>query len=492
MAKGVQLYQHPRYKQMQPKWRLYNDLYDGDHDTIVNNYLVPHGMESKSEDTDSGLLLAARKRRTRYKNFEELMVSIWLSILFRNEPTADEEVIALLKDGAIDDIDGQGTSLYGFVKDKIGVRYLLDGDVYVLADAFPFTAKTEGQARQIGARPFLEILPALSVVDWDIETGDPKRLGELNMLRHEFDVLAPRLSPEQQPTFQRVSNALMMNNGKYCVQKYTTALDEAGNLIDKDPASGEVAYTKGELFQSDLDNMPVSYIRANSWVKDVSEEVLRHLNLRSNLDNINYYQGYQKIFIKTESQTDEGKRKAMSAYVISFLGVNDDVIFGPPGETTSLETALTACESSIFQIGLNQLRQMAADTKAPQAANSQSMERDYTYSQAESAVDDIEVVINSALKDFAKFKGIPDFQGKYELDRKLRDEDMQLFAQFFGMAKDEISKTPSVMKAAVKKIVSKMGLPDEEKLFKDIDNTKVAPDPQEDPERQELLSAMNG
>ena len=81
MTTGVQLYTHPEYKRAVNDYVLWRDLYEGDHATLVKKYLWYHGLEKKADDTASELR-RAREERTRYLNFIEIMVSLWISIFF--------------------------------------------------------------------------------------------------------------------------------------------------------------------------------------------------------------------------------------------------------------------------------------------------------------------------------------------------------------------------------------------------------------------------
>lgn len=493
MANGVQLYRHPQYLQMQARWEMWRDLYDGDHDTICQKYLWYHALERKS-DTDAAELRAARVQRTRYLNFLELIISIWGSIFFRNEPKPDQATADMLGEYS-DDIDGQGSSLYSFVKDRVLLNYLLYGDVYILADAFPFSATTQLQARQSGARPFLEVMDPLQVVDWDIETGNPARLGQFNVFRHEFDVLMPRMTATEMPLRARVSHSLELVDGKYTIKIYRSPIDQAtGNFLTSDPQSGLPVFNLVETVDTQLDSIPIAYIKGDSWIKDVAEETLRHLNLRSNLDNINYYQGYQKMFAKGIDPNAPDQIKALSAYVISILPRDGDMIFAEPVNTSSLEAALSECVNNIFKIGLNQIRSLSSDSKQVQAADSASQEKDYTYAQVESAIEDIENGVEQALNNFARFQGKEGFNAEYKIDREIKSEDMAQWIQIYTAFQDKFTNNyPDVDRAAVKKAICKLSLPNEEELIKGVDALPVTtPKAATSQARTNLLNGIMG
>lgn len=486
MADTIRLYQHPYYTLMRDRWTLYKDLYEGYHEKLVESqYLWMHGLEKKDDDEQAQALRAAREQRTRYLNLMEIMVSLWTSIFFRNKPTPDDALAAMLKE-EIDNIDGQGTSLYSFVKDDVLKSILLYGPTYILADAFPLSVATEAQAREAGARPFLECLSPLEVPDWQIETQDSKRFGKFNVLRREFDVLKPRTRASEQPLIQRVSHELFRQDNKFHTQIYLADLDDKG-AIRKDQ-SGHTVWRPGALQTTDLQEIPVVHADCDSWLKDVAEEVLRHFNLRSNLDNVNYYQGYQKMFAKGVDLNNPQARIALSSYVISGLPVDGDIIFGEPVNTTSLESALSGSVQNIFNVGLNQLRSIAADSKVGQTADAQAREREYTTSQVESELETIENLINRAFVPYAEFKGQSNFKGKLELDKEVESEDLDSWLKIYFAFKDDFAQNyPEVTKESVKKAITKLKLGREEELLDTVENTALEP---LEPEREDLIAQI--
>lgn len=485
MATGVSLYQHPEYQRMLEEWQLYRDLYQGDHDTLVSKYLVKHAAEVK-EDADANKIFATRCLRTRYLNLQEILVSLWLSIFFRNPGTADAQLTAMLGD-EINNIDGKGSSLFTFVKEV--TKYVLnDGKVFVGADAFPLAQGiSEARARELGARPFLECWQALDVPDWQLETADSARFGKFNMLRREFEVLQPRARATQEPSIVRMSHELFRESGKFVTQIYRGELDDQGN-IKRDPQTNEPIYLPVGTIPTELTEVPVVCIDDESWMKGAAQEILRHFNLRSNLDNTNYHQGYEKLV--AVGVNDEQQRIALAANIVACVPENGDLRSIPASQAVGLENAVSGAVQNVFNVGLNQLRQIAADSKASQAEGSQAAEREYTKSLVESELETIETVINHALKFYAEFKGIPNFKGEYHLDKEIEDEDWDQWLRVWGAVRDDAKQlSPATAKAAVKKAIKKLKFDDEDELLAEVEAAKIKVEPQEDPSRQALIRA---
>ena len=480
MASTVQLFEHPRYIEMIENWQLYQDLYDGDHDTLVNKYLVPHALEAK-KDAAANELFATRARRTRYLNLQEIIVSLWLSIFFKSAGTPDAALTTMLGD-EIDNIDGKGSSLFTFTK-EVTKNLILLGDSYVMADAFPLAVSTESQARAAGARPFLELLTPLEVRDWQIENQDSVRFGKFNALRREFDTLLPRKRLSQRPIIQRVSHELFLDGGRFKLQIYLGQIDAQGNEV-RNPQTGERVWTDGGIITSDLSEIPVAYVHSDSWLKGASQEVLRHFNLRSNLDNTNYHQGYEKLV--AIGVTTEEQRINLAANVVACLPENGDLRSIPASQATGLENAVAGSVQNVFNVGLNQLRQIAADSKVGQTADAQAKEREYTTSLVESELETIETLINQALGYYAELKGKP--AGTYSLNKEIEDENFDQWLRVYGAIRDELTRNyPDVNKAAIKKAISKLKLDDEDELLASVDAAVAQPESQQDPARQDLI-----
>jgi hypothetical protein len=465
LSNSTQLFQHPKYKYLKPDWIRYRDLYEGKHDILVTlEYLWAHAIELKGDDT-AKRLRAAREQRTRYLNLPEILISLWTSYFFRKDMEIGPVSKAILRPyGAEANIDGYDTSLKTFVRDRMLRSFLLYGKAIVLADAFGKTGKSAGEDAQIGFRPYLELLEPLDVVDWDIEASDSKRIGRYNVLRHEFDLNLPRLRANQQPKTQRQSHELAIIDGRYTIIKYTADKDEQGNYRLYDPKNAGSGYAwqlDGEPIQTKLTEIPVVVMDSEPWLHDACEETLRYYNLRSNRDNINYFQGYEKGFVKGINTTDNEAMKAITEYTWSFLPTDGDAFTLPSGDPTALSLACEESLNSVFKVGLNQLRFLPSDSKLTQAEGAQSEEKDNTYALVEATLEDIEVAVNESINNWAKFLGKNDFKSDIELDRAIKPDSVDQFLSVYGVFQDKFSKVEVVERAAIEKAIKKLGLPED-------------------------------
>lgn len=453
---SVTLFEHPDYSELAKHWTVYRDLYEGKHDILIApQYLWYHQQELISDpDGYSAQIRRVRAERTRYLNIPEIIVSLWTSYFFKEEPMLDDATTELLaEDDAEDNIDGKGTSLFGFIKDGILKNYLIYGKPIVLVDAFPGEVRSEGERRNLGLRPYMELLNPIAVMDWSFEENDPKRLGLLNMLRHEYQIIRPRFQSTK-PETVRYSDTLSVEGGKYTVYRDMMGSDENQSLVK---SSDGTVWEREDVIETGLTEIPVSMIEAESWIKDVCQETLRVYNLRSSKDNIEYYQAYQKIFVT--GVTTQEQQKALSENIVALLPAGATWGSIEPVDTSSLERSIQQGIDNAFKVGLNLGRQLPADSRAGQSEGAQSEEKTNSYMLVESALDDIETLVNDCMEDYAAFKGRSDWEGHIELSRDIGEKNFDEFIQLWQSFSDALRGSEIVKRAALQKVIERLKLP---------------------------------
>lgn len=493
---AITLYKHPEYEANRAGWQVIKDLYDGDHATLVKpEYLWLHRLETQPTPIDPGqpfardpereLLRSIRCQRTRYLNLNEVAISIWASIFFKKEYKLDPSVKSLLGDAEYD-IDGKGNSLMMFMKNIILEHMLNYGRAFVLVDKAPYISLSKGQEIERGDRAYFEALHPLSVVDWSIESQDPKRAGNLNMLRYEYQLLSPRLRATEEPIVSRYSDEYYLDGTvgltRYELKESRDATEERWNIVGEQPLLNK--------------EIPISYISDVSWMKDASQEALRFHNLRSDYDSILHNQAYQRIFAIGVNTANSEEIKALAEYVINCISSpQGSVVAIEPPEMSGLKEALNASLDSFFKQALNMTRQLASDSKESQSSESQAQEKQNVYALVESTLDDLETLINSALKHYAFFtKGIGDFDGKIELDKEISEENWDEVIRTVNVFRQEIEKQPVVHRAVVAKVIQRLKLGDEvtKQALEDLKTANLAPEPLADQVKQERTGLLNG
>lgn len=486
-SKGVTLYKSERWLAMQPDWTRWLQMYNGRHEVMTNDHYLPKAYVEEKGEAYSLHLRKSRQARTRYLKLPEIIVSLLTSLFFRKPPTLDQKAKKLFEQhGAEQNIDGKGTSLYSFIKDQALRNLLLFGKPIILVDAFGTEVRSRKEELALGLRPYMQILDPLTVVDWSTEWKDTARIGKLNWLRYECMVEQPRSRATEKPKSLRISRELY-RDGAYKIQVYrrednsptSSAPDEEGWIPDPAP------------IETDIPEIPVSLIDSETWIDGVCEETFRHHNLRSQRDNIMHQQCYQKIFAVGVNPTDQKQVQALSEYVISIIPAGGDVKFADPVDTAPWDRAIADSLSCVFKVGLNMLRSLPADSRESQSADAQDNEREWSKSLVESTLEEVEVLINDAAKNYALFAGEKNYNGKIELEKEISEENFDQWLAIYQAFEDKFSQVEVIEKEAVKKAMAKLRLPKDimEEAMKAIDNTKFEkPEPAlpgEEPDQEE-------
>lgn len=497
----TELYEHPEYRKARPDLKRFHDMFHGDHATLVGpDYLFYHALERRKPAVATELsriqqMRKDREERTRYLNVPDVVVSLLLSNLLRKKYILDAKAQALLKDYE-DDIDGRGTSLQAFIRDDLTESLLVYGASYVLVDTFSVVAKNAAVEKELGLRPFMETLNPLQVKDWDIEQADPRRLGRYNFLRHEFEAMLPRERANQKPERALFSACLELVDGSYTIKRYKIPIGDNQEVRD---ATGFLSTQSWEPYGDDIsthrDELPLSVIKSESWIKDVCEETLRHFNLRSMKDSVEFAQGFQKLFVTGVDFSNPNVVSAISEFSVSGIPENSQVISIEPVSTADLRASVQEALENAFKVGLNRLRQLPADSREAQSADTQQEDKQDTMALLESTIEDIEVCINSAIKDFAKALGQEDFDGELTLDQEFTDRGVDQLVQLWQAFGDLYAGNDVVTKSMQRKILSKLDFSAEEteaglEAIDRIGGKRQAI--AENPLRQNLLSAIGG
>lgn len=450
-------------------------LYKGERKKLKSaEYLYPHAIELKPGDAAARELRRNRETRTSYLNITEIVVSLWLSYFFAKPPKIEAAEGSALQ-AALPNIDGKRRSLIRFLRDDMAASYLTYGKVAVLADSFGMEGIESLQdQRASGARPFLEAIEPLELVDWSIEQRNPNAMGELLASRQEYTITASRDSLEQEPQNYLYTAVRDLSGGTYRIRKYKKLLGKG--LHDTQITVGTASDFEQEgqeVLVSGVTELPIVLLEDESWLKDVAEEALRHYNLRSGLDNVAYYQGYQKIFAK--GVDNEQARKALSEYIVSFLPENGDAFAIESVDTAGLERLVGQSLESCFKVGLNQLRSLPSDSKETQSADASNAERLNTTQLVEATIEDLENASNRALEHFAILAG--EQPGKVSFNREIGEPQLETVLMIYSALQTEFDKYQEIPKALVTKLIYKMFDPEQAQELADVvENTKT-PEP---------------
>lgn len=484
----IKFFEHPEYKALSSKWQTYRDLFEGDHATLTSyRYLWEHELEKSSapiptmlptgesapvsEETVGQRIRRIRAQRSRYYNLIEPIISTYIAMAFKKAPRADSKVEALLED-AINDIDGQGTSLQNFIMNQVAVSYFRDGRPILLVDAPENKARSRQEEKESGFRPFFDILDVLQVKDWQFQDKGQSS-GKYELLRYEFKVIAPRTSMHDEPkeiTYCKV----------YTLMREEGAAPSVVIEIFRQDDKGKWSPAEEPQFLPGWQEVPISTIHGNdSWIKDASELQLVLFNLMSAYYNLLNTQAFQRIMVAGEM--GQKHSFSVSEYAISFIptGAVPHVI--SPADTTPLTEGVLGTVDKMYRVAFNRTRGLASDSKEAPAANTLREMHEELVNLLLQAVGEIEDLVNLAIKHYAMFKLGPEkgsaFDGKVTLSRDITVEDVAQRLELFAMYRDEIRKVLPWRKAELKKVATSMNYGDEEmeEILKGIESLKDEP-----------------
>lgn len=462
----INFHKHIEYKALIDSWIMYRDLFTGHHETLVSpSYLWQHEFEKSSAEGASDLY-EVRRNRTRYVNLIKPIVKRYTSLLFTNEIDFSDIDKAIPEEERAD-IDGAGTSLEAFIKEHIAKNYFIYGKPAVLVDSFGIATSSLGEEREVGQRPFMETLHPLEIIDWDIETGDPARKGKINFLRVEYEILEPRTSPQDEPQVFRYTKIFYVDGGRYHQALYKGDKIDTGSAGQK--ANGWTLIYDQAIGDS-LAEVPIALTQKESWLSDLCPIALLRHNTQSSLDNQLLFQAHQRI-IGTGDFSD-GDAVANEATWLLVKGEGSVQVI-EPSQPVSLEKRLETLTLDLFRVAFCQTRPMPADSKVAIAADSQREAKDEFIATLQAGGKEIEDLVNQAVKNYAAFKGIKDFEGKvkFDFDITLDDVDQQIaIASAFAA---DISRHPKWKKELLKKIATYQGLNSQDMILDEIENTEL-------------------
>ncbi len=482
----MKLYYNPEYLRWKDEFQEAFDLYEGRHDVLTRtNYLWLHGVEDTTNKQPAGqqqaiALRAGRCQRTRYLNISEILVSIWTSLFFRDDPTIPQQIEELFG-GSTDNIDGSGKSLFTLIKSDIFNNILLYGRAFILADAPQGSPTTKAEELAMGIYPRLRSLHPMAITDWDIETLEPGRLGQLNMLRHEYTHLQRRLSAQEKPVEIYKCDELTLNPS-YIVRTYEQEAKQS-RMVNQPLVPGQSNYTSDSSYEqagdwinpveivTKLSKIPVAYYIERPWLREANQEILRHFNIRSNRDNILFQQGFDRVFTKGVDYGNPAAVQALTEYTTVGLPENGDAFKLDPVDLGAYERAEAEAFTNALKAGFNMLRTLPADSREGLSAQSLAAEKENLYTLVESTLDDVEDLVNESIRNAALFKGIEDFQEETELSRSGTEQTVEQFITLSQAFMDKLGKYPLAQKDLMLKAAQKLDLSDE--ALKEIKTLEV-------------------
>ena len=454
----MKLFEHPDYTENKDNYETWHELYEGDQDALkASKYLWLHELETKPAGAGIRKL---REQRSSYTNWAEVLVSVWTSILMRKDPLIPDDVKNLLGE-QIADVDGEGSSLTSFIRDKIVANTFIYGKPIVKVDALGDKPQSKADEVATSYRPFMEIIDPRSFRDWAVEKKDTKNLNKLKFCRLEYWEYSDRERAIDPVKEKIVSKEYCLIDGKLTIIKYEL-VDEGKKSQDNKPEWKEVSQTP----IPDWDEIPIVYIKEGiSWLRDVSPHILKYYNTESVIDNVTLMQGHQRIFVIGDVSNMEVISLSESGLNSLPLGSTIQVI--APTDTTGPERRLQTILGNIIRVGLNQLK-LQIEGQAIESAETLQQVKDNTVGLIQAELENVENVINTAVNLWAKYKGQDDFNSEIKFDIEDIKSNVDGAVKIYMAFRDEIAKLPMVRKELLNWVVDELNLGSPDDLKEEI------------------------
>jgi hypothetical protein len=257
---------------------------------------------------------------------------------------------------------------------------------------------------------------------------------------------------------------LWLKGGTYTVSIYKSESKLEG---------GQTKRTWTDVSETSLtgwSELPVAFFDGESWVEGPSEQQLILFNYLSDESSIANNQAYQRIIVTGNSEIPE--RMFFGENAVSFISDPDaKITVIEPGNIDAISNLIEKTIDRFFKVAFNQVQRLAgAGSKEAPGADSQKEAKDDLIAVAQTALTEIEDIINQMVQHYAKFKGV-EVTERVTLDKKITIDDINQELAVWMALRDDYKRVESVRKAMLVKNLDELNLPDPEGLAKDIEET---------------------
>lgn len=349
----TKLYTHPDFNSQFSKLKEFDDIYIGDHTTMVaSKYLPLHELENRKGVEGSERIRTTREGLSKYTNFPKRIINKYKAILFQKPFDIDDATKKYLESDEVDlinNFDGKGNSIYAFARNEL----FKDRAVYGVAFAL-VTSNDNDNA-------FVTCINPLSVKDWQIQNG------KLSLFRYDYSVYSNRTSSSQEPTKITYSDEYALIDGKVFLTRWQA--EKEGNDWK----------IKEQIELTNFIEIPVVSVFNESLLADSKADILSYHELKSSLLNQLYHQAFQKIFIT--GQISDSQKIAFAEYIATVIpskdgAANATVVTIEPTNPVALISQLGTTEINIYKSAFHLNQMTAAGSKNVEGADTQSVNKE--------------------------------------------------------------------------------------------------------------------
>lgn len=301
------------YNTYKKQWQYLLESYLGGDEYRRAGHLVRYQLETDAE-------YDARLRTTPLENHCASVVSVYNSFLFRTDPNRDLGTIADTPELAafLEDADYEGRSLNSFMRD-LGTWSSVFGHAWIIMAKPDVGASNRGQERELGVRPYVNVLTPLVVTDW-LWQRQPSGRYELVYLKYIEDMNGDvRTIKEWRP--DTIRTAVVDSERAEMLQDETVP-----NGLGKIPAV--ICYNKRSTFRgigvgdiSDIADM-------QKFIYNATSEVDQSIRMDSHPSLVKTPDTEAGIGAGSLIHMPEGLDPGLKPYLLEYSGANVESIYG--------------------------------------------------------------------------------------------------------------------------------------------------------------------
>lgn len=462
----IEFYEHPDFQELIEKWDTYYDLYLGHKETLSKaKYLPTHELENAARE-GGARLRTFRVENTHYTKLINSFISIWTGLYFRKKGQLNEDAIKLLGDN-VDNIDGEGSSIFSFLREKIFFYDYMYGRPIILVDSLPVAPLNKREEMQAGIRAYFEAIDPRSVPDWSYSY---ERDG-LNAMRYEFDAIAPRNSLNQPPVNNTWTRVLILNDMQEVMSMYYKLVDTEESKKKRGVSKKEWEFVSSKVIEG-FEEIPIVWRDfGESQVSDYESELRRHYILESSLDCGLAMQAHQRLYATGIDPSDAKAVKAITKYTLTLLPEGSTLGTIPPSDPSALRERIASTRDMMFKKAMKQIRSLPGDSRAAQSDDSMREEKDNAYAMVQARLSSYESMLNEALYYYALYMGREkELEPKIELNRDIANEDVSKAERAFLLLRKELDGLPNTKKQLVTSMLLDAPLSDVEEVLAELES----------------------
>jgi len=450
----MKLYSSNEILSKQNKYKLYDDLFTGDNKVLASDkYLPYHELEKDTSVKGATQIRATRENLSRYTNFAKRALRRYQSIIFQNEIEFNDDAKKfLLENNLYYNIDGKGTDIDSFIRNKLFRNKFIYGDSYLLTVGEDDSAVWDTPS-------------AMTVKDISIQSG------KITLFRYEYEVSSPRVSSrEEEKVFIYSDEYFLFEDNVFRNRYKKEKSKENKNYGD------EWELMEENILIENFDNIPVAFSFGSSFIDEPANDILEYHNIKSSLLNQLYHQAFQKIIVT--GNVDEKQAFAFSEFTVNIIRTTDgtpaNVTVISPTDTTALRQQLNEAGQNVFKSFYHYNRSISSDSGNIESAESQELAKEDLINVIKTEIADLEKQINKGLNDLALQLGVLNFKGEAVISKEINIANLdQALKEELAYLETVRTNYPLWFKAVMKKVAKRQNLENEEAILEEIENKEL-------------------